>query len=253
MRQPKLLPPPQGGWGILNIKQGSKTVNSDKHHLYNAHDGYNFRMKKQPALLVTLSLILILFTACTLTKPTPDVNTQIQVAVAGTLASIPSATPIPPASPYPSPTPFSLAGLFCEYQFCIGHPIDMAFFDVSAIQNQAAPSTFSQGLMGALNGNIFIQLMWQTAPGAADPKFLMDTIIVPSTDTADGNLDVMLIRNMNVIYTQITSTATPLLPFGGAGAWTCGDRVFAWKVYTSQAEPARPLFDEALSRFTCGK
>ena len=129
----------------------------------------------------------------------------------------------------------------------------MAFFDVSAVQNQAAPSTFSQGLIAALNGNIFIQAMWQTAPGAADPKFLMDALIVPSTDTTQGSLDVLRVRDMNVVYTPITSTATPLLPFGGAGAWTCGDRVFAWKVYTTQGESARPLFDEAISRFTCGK
>ena len=107
--------------------------------------------------------------------------------------------------------------------------------------------------MTALNGNIFIQLIWQTAPGAADPKFMMDALIVPSIDTTQGSLDVMRIRDMNVVYTPITSIATPLLPFGGSGAWTCGDRVFAWKVYTTQAESARPLFDEALSRFTCEK
>lgn len=127
----------------------------------------------------------------------------------------------------------------------------MAFFDVSAQQNPAAPSTFSQGLLAAFNGNLFIQVMWQTAPGASDPKFLLDTIIDTAIDTRDGNMDVMLIRNMNVMYTQITSTATPLLPFGGSGAWTCGDRVFAWKAYTPQAEASRPLFEEALRRFTC--
>jgi len=210
-------------------------------------------MKIQPALHLTLGLILLLTAACTLKPATPDPNTQIQIAVAETLASIPTVTPIPPSTPFPSPTPFSLAGLFCEYQFCIGHPIDMAFYDLSAVQNQAAPSTFSQGLMGALNGNILIQLMWQTAPGAADPKFMMDALITPSMDTPQGSLDVFRLRDMNVVYIPITSTATPILPFGGAGAWTCGDRVFAWKVYLTQAESARPLFDEALSRFTCGK
>lgn len=129
----------------------------------------------------------------------------------------------------------------------------MAFFDVSAQQNPAAPSTFSQGLLAAFNGNLFIQVMWQTAPGTADPKFLLDTIIDDAIDIIDRNMDVMLIRDMNVMYTQITSTATPLLPFGGSGAWTCGDRVFAWKVYTPQAEASRPLFEEALARFTCGQ
>ena len=57
--------------------------------------------------------------------------------------------------------------------------------------------------------------MWQSAPGAADPKFLLDTIIDEQVDFVDGNMDVMLVRDMNVMYTSITSTATPVLPFGG--------------------------------------
>lgn len=209
-------------------------------------------MKNKTLLFLRVSLILFLSASCS-RNVTPDPNEQIRQAVAATLAAIPTATFIPQATPYPSATPFNLAGLFCEYSFCIGHPIDMAFFDVSAQQNPAAPSTFSQGLLAAFNGSLFIQLMWQTAPGTADPKFLLDTIINDAIDIRDGNLDVMLVRDMNVMFTNITSTASPVLPFGSAGAWTCGDRVFAWKVYTPQAEMASPLFEEALARFTCGQ
>ncbi len=107
-------------------------------------------------------------------------------------------------------------------------------------------------MIAALNGNLFIQVMWQTAPSAADPEFMLD-LILDEVDIREGSLDVKLVRNMNVMYTAITSTATPVLPFGGAGAWTCGDRVFAWKVYSPQAETASPLFEEMLSRFTCGQ
>jgi hypothetical protein len=204
---------------------------------------------------VTLNLILILslLVACAPKPATPDPNEQIRQAVAATLAANPQATPIPPLKPYPSPTPFSLTGLFCEYQFCIGHPVDMAFFDVSAQQNPAAPSSYGQGLIAAFNGNLFIQVMWQLAPGAADPEFLLNLILNSATDTRQGNLDVKLVHDMNVMYTAITSTATTLLPFGGSGAWTCGDRVFAWKVYSPQAETASPLFEEMLGRFTCGQ
>ena len=210
-------------------------------------------MKKRTPLYLIVCLILFLSASCSPKTITPAPNQQIRQAIAATLAAIPTATPIPPSTPYPSPTAFNLAGLFCEYSFCIGHPIDMAFFDVSAQQNPAAPSTFSQGLVAAFNGNLFIQVIWQSAPGAADPKFLLDTIIDAAVDTRDGNMDVMLVRDMNVMFTSITTTATPVLPFGAAGAWTCGDRVFAWKVYTPQAEAARPLFEEALGRFTCGQ
>jgi hypothetical protein len=209
-------------------------------------------MRKQSLLFLTFSLILFLITSCT-PKVTPDPNQQIRQAVAGTLAAIPAATSVPPSTPYPSPTPFSLAGLFCEYQFCIGHPIEMAFFDVSAQQNPAAPSSYGQGLIAAFNGNLFIQVIWQLAPGAADPEFVLDLILDDQADIREGTMEVKLVRNMNVEYTAITSTATSVLPFGGAGAWVCGERAFAWKAYTPQAETASPLFEEALARFTCGQ
>ena len=208
-------------------------------------------MKKNTLRFLTISLILFLLASCA-PKATPDPNAQIRQAVAATLAAIPTTAPIPPSTPYPSPTPFSLIGLFCEYQFCIGHPIDMAFFDVSAQQNPAAPSSYGQGLIAAFNGKLFIQVMWQVAPGAANPEFMLD-LILNDIDIREGNLDVKLVHNMNVMYTAITSTATLVLPFGASGAWTCGDRVFAWKVYSPQAETAGPLFEEMLARFTCGQ
>lgn len=207
---------------------------------------------KNRTLLSTLSLLLFLATGCA-PKATPSPNTQIQQAVAATIAAIPTATRAPLPTPIPSPTSFSLVGFFCEYQFCIGHPADVSFFDVSAQQNPASPSTYSQGLIAAFNGNLFIQVMWQIAPGQADPKFLLDTLLDDAIDVPSGNLDVFLLRSMNVVYESITSTATPTLPTGGAGAWTCGDRVFAWKVYTPSVDTPRALFDEALARFTCGK
>jgi hypothetical protein len=209
-------------------------------------------MKTSAPLFLTFILILFLTPACS-PKATPDPNLQIQQAVAATLAAIPTPTRTTPPTPFPSPTPFSLVGLFCEYQFCIGHPIDVSFFDVSAQQNPASPSTYSQGLLAAFNGNLFIQVIWQIAPGAADPKFLLDTLLDDDIDTPANNLDVFRTRNMNVVYEDISTIATASLPFGGAGAWTCGDRVFAWKVYSPQAETSRGMFDEALSRFTCGQ
>ena len=91
---------------------------------------------------------------------------------------------------------------------------------VSAQRNPAAPSNYSQGLLAAFNANLFVELLWQHSPGTADPKFLLDLIIEPDVDTPVGNMEVKLIRDMNVLYTPITSTATEVLPNGGAGAWT---------------------------------
>lgn len=194
-------------------------------------------------------LLILILTAC---APRPDPNVQIQVAVLQTVAALPTATSQPLPLPLPTATPFDLQGLFCEYQFCVGHPADMAFFDVSAQKNPAAPSTYSQGILAAFNANLFIQMIWQIAPGTADPQFMLD-LILDDVDTRVGNLDVKRLRDMNVIYTPITSTATPVLPFGAAGAWICGERAFAWKVYSPQAENTQALFEQALERFQCSR
>jgi len=197
-----------------------------------------------------LLISIFIVTACA--RRTPDPNILIDQAVAATVAAIPRPTSasIPISTPYPSPTAFDLRGLFCEYQFCVGHPIDMAFFDVSAQQNTGAPSTYTQGILASYNANLFIQVMWQLAPGAADPQFMFD-LILDETETRVGSLEVKLIRDMNVVYTPLTTSATPLLPFGGAAAWTCGERAFAWKVYTPDEASPAGLFDSALARFRC--
>ncbi len=199
-------------------------------------------------LLLALAFIV---TACG--RATPNLNIQIEQAVAATLSAIPTPTSAPIPTPYPSPTPADLKGLFCEYQFCVGHPVDMAFFDVTAQKNPTAPSTYTQGMIASYNANLFIQMIWQVAPGTADPKFLLDTILEKGVDTAVGTPEVKLVRDMNVIYTAITTTATPVLPYGGAAAWTCGERVFAWKAYTPDQGSASGLFESALSRFTCNR
>lgn len=127
----------------------------------------------------------------------------------------------------------------------------MAFFDVSAQRNPAAPSTISQGILAAYNANLFIQIMWQSAPGESDAGFMLDLIIDKDVDSRSGNLDPFLVRDLNVLYAPITSTATSILPFGGASAWTCGGRAFAWKAYTPQPDLAKNLLEDALKKFRC--
>jgi hypothetical protein len=199
-----------------------------------------------------LFLLALIVTACG--RRTQDPNILIDQAVAGTLAAMPQPTlvSVPISTPFPSPTPFDLNGLFCEYQFCIGHPADMAFYDVSAVtSNQGTPSNYQTGLIAAYSGGLVLQLMWQFSPGTADPSFLLNLILEDGLDTPVGTQEVKLVRDMNVVYTALTTTATPILPFGGAAAWTCGDRVFAWKVYTADEASALGLFESALARFNC--
>lgn len=199
--------------------------------------------------------LLLTLTSCSFpnkTAATPSI--PIDDAIATTLASLVTNTPSAPrATIVPTATPFDLKGLFCEYQFCIGHPQDMAFYDVNAQQNIGSPSTYSTGILASYNTNLFVQVMWQISPGAADPTFLLNLILDQQTDARTGNQEVKMIRDMNVIYTSITSTASPSLPYGGAAAWTCGDRVFAWKAYTPDDTSAPGLFEEALKRFNCNR
>ncbi|GAB4425515.1 MAG: hypothetical protein Kow002_14980 [Anaerolineales bacterium] len=208
----------------------------------------NLPMTKNLRIVLSCVLLSLWTTAC---LPKPDPNAQIRQAVAATVAAIPTYTPYPTTPPHPSPTPMHLRGLFCEYQFCIVHPPDVAFFDVNAQRNPASPNTYSQGILAAFNANLFIQMFWQHAAGTSDPKFLLDLILEDGVDERTGNMDIMLIRNMNVLYTPISTSATPVLPYGGAAAWTCGERVFAWKTYTPQDGQAQTLFEEALQGFRC--
>lgn len=208
-------------------------------------------MTKTP-LLIGLLAASTLLTACAL-KATPDPNVQIQIAVNATLAAIPSPTPAPTNPILPTPTPFTLTGLFCEYQFCIGHPPEMAFYDVVAKQNPNSPTanTYENGILAAHNNNLFIQVVWQHAPGAADPIFLMDLILEDGLDIPLGTYNLRLIRNMNVLSSPISTTASPLLPYGGVAGWVCGERAFAWKVYAPQDGTSETLLQEALSKFRC--
>ena len=130
----------------------------------------------------------------------------------------------------------------------------MAFYDVSAVKsNQGTPSNYQTGIIAAYSGGLVLQMIWQFSPGTADPTFLLNLILEDGLDTPAGAQEVKLIRDMNVVYTNLTTTATPVLPFGGAAAWTCGDRVFAWKVYIADQASAPGLFESALARFNCNR
>lgn len=207
-------------------------------------------MPEKIRFFLNTHLIMLLLAAC---ASSPDPGAQIQSAVMATVAAIPTQTPYPTPATQPIPTKIDLAGLFCEYQFCIGHPPEVAFFDVSAQRDPLAPSNFTQGLLAAYNAKLFIELIWQHAPGTSDPKFMLDLILDDNSDESTGNLDIMLIRNMNVMYVPVATSSSEVLPYGGAAAWTCGDRVFAWKAYTPGTGQAEPLFDEALQRFQCNQ
>lgn len=129
----------------------------------------------------------------------------------------------------------------------------MAFYDVVAKQNNNSPISSSRenGILAAHNNSLFIQLMWQYSPDAADPTFMLDLLLEDGLDTLNGTYSLKVIHDMNVLFSPITTTASPLLPFGGVAGWICRDRVFAWKIYAPQAESFDLLLSEALAKFQC--
>ncbi len=206
----------------------------------------------KPILWLLLSALAIT-SACGSAGPTKE--QQVQIAVAETLSSLPRNTPVPPATPYPTFTPVALSGIFCEYQFCIGHPSDMAFYDVNAAQNQLAPSSYGQGIIAAYKTTTgpFIEVMWQEAPGSTDPQFMIDLLLQNNGDTRNGDVLTKLVGPLNVFEVMVTPNpgAASAVPYGMAAAWMCGGRAFAWKVYASQQQLATNLLMDALSRFRC--
>jgi hypothetical protein len=203
-----------------------------------------------PKKLLPLISIFLIIAACAPKTPAPS-SMNIDEAVAIFLTSQPPATIQPTYTPYPTYTPAApaLSGIFCEYQFCIGHPVDVAFFDV---RESTEPSVYSDGILAAYRipdyYNLFI---WQPGNGTDDPQFMLDIVLDANVDSRVGVLDVNLVGELTTFYSAISNGSS--IPSGGVAAWICGDRAFGWKVYSDSEERAHQLFEEAIAKFRCNK
>ncbi len=88
-------------------------------------------------------------------------------------------------------------------------------------------------------------------PVATDPQFMFDVILDSKVDTRSGDINPLLIGDLNVLYLPIATTATAVLPYGGAAAWVCGGRAFGWKAYAPQPDLPKNLLTEAMQSFRC--
>ena len=204
-------------------------------------------MKK---IIPLLLLLLALLSSC---KPkTPSSDSGVGAAVAGTLAALPQPTIQPTYTPYPTLTPqtLTLEGLFCEYEFCIGHPPNTALFDVRKAEN---PSLYGEGILASYRPDLFTLIVWQLNHGSDDPQFMLDLVMEDGLDERRGTLDVNLLGDLTTFYSTINSSASEILPTGGVAAWICGDRAFGWKVYAPSEEIAQELFKEAMNKFRCNQ
>lgn len=197
--------------------------------------------------------LLLALTACKpQASPTPNLDRQIAGAVAATLTAIPTGTACPISTLLPSPTPLALKGLFCEYGFCIGHPEHLTPFDLNAAASEIRiPSTYAGGKIIAYNTDALILTIWQT--DISDLQYMLSVVAEAANGTLTGSLDIRLAGPYNIFYQPVQPPPDSTLSYGGAAAWECGQRAFAWLAYTAQDGSAPALFDQALSRFTCGK
>lgn len=204
-------------------------------------------MRRLKSLISWMGIVLLI-TACN-TTPTPNPDAQIRAAVAATLASFPTPTSFPLPSPFPTPTPPSIKGVFCEYDFCIGHPPNIYLIDQGSTRQPPFPSNYAYGILFSYSQDLFIEIAWTTKGPNFDPQKTMQ-LILEEKESLQGSLDAQLVTGTNV-YSQAITTVTPSLPFGGIAAWQCGDRDFVWKIYTSQDGLFPGLLRQALAQFKC--
>lgn len=205
-----------------------------------------------PKPFVLLILLSVIASACKAKPVSPDTSSQIATAVAATIAAIPTCTPYPSPTFLPPPTPPSLNGLFCEYGFCIGHPEYLTPFDLNAASAEnRVPSTYAGGKLIAYSADSLLLIVWQA--GVTDLQYMLSVISQAVGGTLSGSTDIRLFGPYNVFYQPVQPPEESTLPYGAAAAWKCGERAFAWLMYTAQEGVPDHLLDQTLSRFTCGE
>lgn len=196
-------------------------------------------------------LLAVLLAACGAdpkpAAPQPDV---VATAVAAALTAAPQAAP---PTPYPTYTPYptaDLSGLFCEYEFCLGHPAHFPLFDLEAANNYATNrSDYSQGNLIGFNDQLYIFFIWNQFSGQFDPYVALNFVL--GQDLPENTLLSEDINGRAVTYVRLASTPSAVVPYGLAAVWQCGERWFGWKVYSAQDGQALNLLWEAVGRFTC--
>ena len=201
---------------------------------------------------ISLLVVIIALSACKPAHTVPPPVDMVGTSVSAALTAIPprpASTPYPTYTPYPTP---DLSGLFCEYQFCISHPADTPFFDLEVVNKDFTNhSSYTQGnLIGFIDQQIFIFMVWSQITGEFDPNRMITLVL--NGDQTDGILITTDINGRSVSYMLLSSTPSPdILPYGLAAAWQCDDRQFGWKIYTTQDGQGNDYLRQAMSQFTC--
>jgi len=205
-------------------------------------------MPRTPLTTLFSCLLLIVILAGCRPKQQPDLAQEITDAVVGTLSALPSPTPMPISTASPTQT---LAGLFCEYEFCIGHPNDVPLFDAKRESSAAEFSAYGAGRVAGYRENLFMIVAWVGSTGAWDPGGSMKVVQDEFGSAANGDYKIDLIGRLNVGYQPVAPPANSVFNSGLSATWRCGDRDFVWMAFATQDGDPLALLTEALARFRC--
>lgn len=197
---------------------------------------------------LTLPLLSALVLVGCRQKQQPDLAQDITDAVVGTLSALPSPTVVPTPAPLPTQT---LSGLFCEYEFCIGHPNDLPLFDAKRDNNAAEFSAYGAGRVAGYRENLFIIVAWVSSTGPWDPGGMMKVLQDEFGAPANGEYKIDLLGDLNVGYQPVEPPASSIFTSGLSATWRCGDRDFAWMAFATKDGEAPTLLTDALAKFRC--
>jgi hypothetical protein len=200
----------------------------------------------------TLAVLCLLLSAC-LPKSIPNSPPQADMVGTSVAAALTAIPPQPSYTPYPTQTPYptlDLGGMFCEYEFCIGHPDGVPLFDLEAVNDYTSNrSSTRQGMLITFAENLYIFLAWSAMVGDYSPETMLAYTL--QNDLPNDVRMTVDINGYPVTYVLLKSTPSNMVPYGLAAAWVCGDRQFGWKAYVSQDGQALEFLRQAMSRFTC--
>ena len=212
----------------------------------NLTENFHPVFSRTAAIAIFLGLLL---NACSSATATPDPAILVRQAVKATLAAIPTMTAMPSPTSAPTSTPVSISNLFCEYNFCIGHPQDIYMIDQGSTHQPPVASSYTNGIIFGYSSNLFVELNWTTSAASYNPQTSLRSILTGS-ESLQGAADTISAGSISAA-TQSITTVTPLLPYGLVAAWQCGDRDFIWKIYTPEDGTAAGLLKQALEKFKC--
>jgi len=220
---------------------------------------------KNKRKLTSLGIILTVFvvtiscgflTASPEPTATPTDTPSPEPTAYPTYTPYPEPTAYPTFTPYPTHTPYpsqilDISNLFCEYDFCIGHPATLYLTDPSGIDQVDEWNIYGFGILVGVN-DILMILEWDASTEAEwDAKFEIEDMLADG-EVIRGDVNEETVGDFMVTYVEYEHMdPSTMRPYGVAAAWFCGNRGFLLDISTQREGKAMDLAKQSIERFTC--